>query len=231
MTNHQSEAARDAAAAARVARNSIANSSRGAQSEAARDAAAARAANPPPKSIQVRENTVISPDGSRVTTINIDVRANVTVNSQYQNHQIDPAFAAYQVQNGIERAFTRSYAVNERNITHYVTTAYVTNQLNAPERMRFDFVNPSALTQADGTVAGGRADVANNRVQMNNSREANRITDYVAAHEFGHMAGLPHTNSPGRSMTDGNLMDPAAPSRPHLERSQLDSIRNNPAFQ
>ncbi len=219
----QSEAARDAAAAARVARNSVTNSSRGPQSEAARDAAA-NAMSPPPKPIQVRRDTVVNPDGSRVTTVNIDVRAAVTVYSQSNGSNINPAVEAARVEKSIERNFTRSYAAGERNITHYVTTVHMVNQTTAPDRIRFDYIDSRTSILGNGRFSGIAAPTTNT------AYISHRAPPTTAAHEFGHLAGLFHTVTTNGNSAAGNLMDKLNTVSEHIDRSQLDTIANNPAF-
>jgi hypothetical protein len=176
--------------------------------------------NPPPKPIQVRRDTVVNPDGSRVTTVNIDVRAAVTVYSQSNGSAINPAVEAARVENSIERNFTRSYAANERNITHYVTTVHMVNQTHSPDRIRFDYIDRRTSLLGNGRFEG----MANPRT--NTAYISHTARPSTAAHEFGHLAGLRHTGS----SAGGNLMDTPGSSSEHIERSQLDTIATNPAF-
>ncbi len=187
----------------------------------------------PESPISVSSTITHRRDGTKVTTVYIDVKANFRIDGGSLPAGETAATEAKAIETRIENDFSKQYTNKDGSITRYVTRVDMTvNEPTSLTREQFVFVKSS------DSRLGGALGIAPG---FENGRTA-YISDTAGArtapHEFGHLAGLRHTaqvslgcvTEPGINIE--NLMSQTGCSltSEKIERSQLQQIYKNPVF-
>lgn len=192
-------------------------------------AAAAKSDHP----ISVGSTVTERADGTKVTTVTIDVDANFRVDGGTLPDGRTAATEARSIEQSIERDFTKTYRDANGNVTRYVTDVNMT--VNRPvEAGREQFVLVDAT---DSRLSGGLG-IAPGFEKGRTAYISDEAGARTAPHEFGHLAGLRHTAQVDEGCVTGpgidieNLMSQTgcSPTSQQIERSQLQQIFNTPDF-
>jgi hypothetical protein len=205
--------------------------------------AAARSARPaePPASetgaplrgIRVGSTVSDRPDGTTLTTVYINVRANFVVDGGTLPTGVSAANQARSIERAVERDYSRTYQEKDGDTVRYVTSVQMT-VASAVDPSRTHFVYVAA---SDARI-GGALGVAPGFENGNIAYVSDAAPSRTAPHEFGHLAGLRHVASTyeGCVVPTGtsanNLMSQTgcAPTSHQIERSQLRQIFQTPEF-
>lgn len=215
----QGDAAREADAAAKAA------GGLGAKSSAETPA--------PHHPIRVGSTVVTRPDGVRVSTVYIDVRANFRVDGGTLPKGQTAETQARIIERAIERNFSATYTNTDGSITRYVTDVRMTvGQPDSAGRTQL------VLVAAGDSRIGGALGIAPGFEQGNTAFIGDHAGARTAPHEFGHLAGLRHTaqvslgctTEPGISVENLMSQTGCSPTSQQVERSQLQQIFKTPEF-
>ena len=214
------------------------------QGEAARAAdAAAKSKAPVAKSlatapptprngIHVGSTVTTRRDGTKVTTVHVDVRANFRLDGGTLPKGQTAKAEARRIERAIERNFSQTYRNPDGSITRYVTNVNMTVGKPASAGR-----TQLALVGASDPRIGGNLGIAPGFEKGNTAYIGDHAPARTAPHEFGHLAGLRHTAqrdlgcvaTPGTSVN--NLMSQTAcSSSQQIERSQLQQMFKTPDF-
>ena len=186
----------------------------------------------PRHGIHVGSTVVTRRDGTRVTTVHVDVRANFRLDGGTLPKGQTAKAEARKIEQAIERNFSQTYRNPDGSITRYVTNVNMTvGKPASADRTQLALVSAS-----DPRIASGLG-MAPGFEKGNTAYIGDHAPARTAPHEFGHLAGLRHTAqgnlgcaaAPGTSVN--NLMSQTAcSSSQQVERSQLQQIFKTPDF-
>ncbi|MFC4293334.1 hypothetical protein ACFOWX_12995 [Sphingorhabdus arenilitoris] len=175
-------------------------------------------------------------DGTKLTTIYIDVQANFRVDGGTLPTGVSSASEARAIERAIERDFSKSYTDPGGNTVRYVTNVNMTvGQPESDTRAQFIMVAAGDSRLGGGAGTLGRAPgFEHGRIAYISDQAGAR----TAPHEFGHLAGLRHTAQVDQGCVTGpgisidNLMSQTGCSATshQIERQQLQQIYHNPVF-
>jgi hypothetical protein len=214
------EAARAADAAAKAAKTPAAKSP-------------ATAAATPRHPIHAGSTVVTRRDGTRVTTVHIDVRANFRVDGGTLPKGQTAKAEARAIERAIERDFSKTYRNPDGSITRYVTNVNMTvGQPAKAGREQLVYVS------ATDTRLNGGLGIAPGFEKGTTAFISDAAGARTAPHEFGHLAGLRHTAQvslgcvTATGISVNNLMSQTgcSPTSQQIERSQLQQIFKTPDF-
>ncbi len=217
------------------------------QGELARsqDKAAATTAKPaakaPPQSeagtplggIKVSSTIQRRADGTKLTTVYVNVKANFVVDGGTLPPGKTAADEAKRIENAVEKDYSKTYKEKNGDTVRYVTTVDMTVASSAdPSRTNFVYV-ASTDARVDGALGIAPGFEKGNTAFISDAAPAR-----TAPHEFGHLAGLRHYASTyegcvvPEGKTANNLMSQTgcAPTSEQVERSQLRQIFLTPEF-
>jgi hypothetical protein len=213
------------------------------QGELARshDAAAAEAPATPPASeaglplrgIRVGSTVNERPDGTTLTTVYINVRANFVVDGGTLPSGVSAANQARTIERTVERDYNKSYTEKDGDTVRYVTSVQMT-VATAVDPTRTNFVYVAATDSRINGALGRAPDFEKGNIAYVSDAAPPR----TAPHEFGHLAGLRHVASSyencvvPKGTSAENLMSQTfcAPKSHQIERSQLRQIFQTPEF-
>jgi hypothetical protein len=208
----------------------------------AQDTAAAKpAAATPPQSeagtplggIKVSSTIQRRPDGTKVTTVYINVKANFVVDGGTLPTGKTAASEAKRIENAVEKDYSKTYKEKNGDTVRYVTTVDMTVASAAdPARTNFVYVAASD-TRLDGALG-----IAPGFEKGNTAFISDAAPTRTPPHEFGHLAGLRHVASTyegcvvPKGQSANNLMSQTgcAPTSEQVERAQLRQIFLTPEF-
>jgi hypothetical protein len=213
------------------------------QGELARsqDTAAAKASTAPPASetgaplrgIRVSSTITNRPDGTKLTTVYINVRANFVVDGGTLPSGVSAANQARTIERAVEQDYSKTYKEKDGDTVRYVTSVQMTVATAVdPTRTNFVYV-AAADPRLDGAL-GIAPEFQNGNIAYVSDAAPSR----TAPHEFGHLAGLRHVASSYENCvvpegtSPNNLMSQTfcAPQSHQIERSQLRQIFLTPEF-
>ena len=183
--------------------------------------------------IQVGSTVTNRPDGTKVTTVHIDVAANFRVDGGTLPSGRTATQEARSIERSIERDFSKTYTDANGNVTRYVTDVNMT--VNRPaEAGREQFVLVDAT---DSRLQGGLG-IAPGFEKGRTAFVSDEAGARTAPHEFGHLAGLRHTaqvdqgcvTEPGIDIENLMSQTGCSPTSQQIERSQLQQIFRTPDF-
>lgn len=194
---------------------------------------AAAGAAAPHHPIVVNATVTQRADGTKLTTVNIDVAANFRIDGGTLPKGQTATTEARSIERSIERDFSKTYRDANGDETRYVTDVHITvNQRSDPGREQI------VLVSASDARLGGGLGIAPGFEKGRVAYVSDHAGARTAPHEFGHLAGLRHTAQVDQGCTTApginieNLMSQTgcSPTSQQLERSQLEQIYNTPAF-
>lgn len=183
--------------------------------------------------IRVGSTVVTRPDGVRVSTVYIDVRANFRVDGGTLPTGQTAETRARAIESAIERDFTKTYTNPDGSITRYITDVRMTvGQPDSAARTQLVLV-----AEGDSRI-GSALGIAPGFEQGNTAFIGDHAGARTAPHEFGHLAGLRHTaqvslgctTEPGISVDNLMSQTGCSPTSQQVERSQLQQIFKTPEF-
>ena len=190
----------------------------------------------PHSPIQVSSDVTRREDGTKVTTVYIDVQANYRVDGGALPSGSNAATEARAIETAIENDFSKTYTNDDGSITRYVARVDMTvGQPVSATREQFILVSASDTRLGGAGTLGIAPGFENGRTAFLSDAAGAR----TAPHEFGHLAGLRHTaqvslgcaTDPGIDIENLMSQTGCSPTSQQIERSQLQEIYNNPVFQ
>jgi hypothetical protein len=187
----------------------------------------------PHSPISVSSTVTRRQDGTKVTTVYIDVKANFRVDGGSLPKGRTEAAEAKAIETRIENDFSKQYTNKDGSITRYVARVDMTvGKPTSLAREQFVLVTPS-----DSRLGGGLG-IAPGFETGRTAYISDAAGARTAPHEFGHLAGLRHTaqvdqgcvTEPGISIDNLMSQTGCSPTSQKIERSQLQQIYNNPVF-
>jgi hypothetical protein len=186
-----------------------------------------------PQPIRVGSTVVTRPDGVRVTTVYLEVKANFRVDGGTLPTGQTATTQARAIERAIERDFTKTYNNPDGSITRYITNVNMTvGKADDAGRTQLVYV-----AESDSRL-GGALGIAPGFEKGNTAFIGDHAGARTAPHEFGHLLGLRHTAQVNQGCTTApgikvdNLMSQTgcSPTSQQIERSQLQQIFKTPEF-
>jgi hypothetical protein len=206
----------------------------------AQDAAATKPVAPPASEagtplggIRVASTVQRRADGTQLTTVYVNVKANFVVDGGTLPKGVTAATEAKRIENAIEKDYSKTYKEKNGDTVRYVTTVNMTVATAAdPSRTNFVYVASS-----DARLGGGLG-MAPGFEKGNTAYISDAAPARTPPHEFGHLAGLRHVASTyegcvvPKGTSANNLMSQTgcAPTSQQVERAQLRQIFLTPEF-
>ncbi len=190
-------------------------------------------AGTPVGGIKVASTVQRRADGTKLTTVYVNVKANFVVDGGTLPKGVTAEKEAKRIETAIEKDYSKTYKEKNGDTVRYVTTVNMTVASAAdPSRTNFVYV-----TSTDARLGGGLG-MAPGFEKGNTAYISDAAPARTPPHEFGHLAGLRHVASTyegcvvPKGTSANNLMSQTgcAPTSQQVERAQLRQIYLTPEF-